>query len=87
VTTIKNLDIDGRIILKCILVKLTACLGWIYVAQDRDEWRALVITVMNLQVVPILGNAAVVEQLLNSKAGLGCIEIVGYVKHINIYSR
>jgi hypothetical protein len=25
-------------------------LGWIDVAQDRDKWRALVNTVMNLQV-------------------------------------
>jgi hypothetical protein len=23
---------------------------WIYLAQDRDQWQALVITVMNLQV-------------------------------------
>jgi hypothetical protein len=87
VTTRKNLDIDRRIILKCILlVKLNADLGWIYVAQDRDQWRALVNTVRNLQVVQILGSSAVVEQLLNSKAGLGCIELVGYANRINIYS-
>jgi hypothetical protein len=24
---------------------------WIYLAQDRDEWRALVATVMNLRVL------------------------------------
>ena len=27
-------------------------MDWIELAQDRDRWRALVSTVMNLQVVP-----------------------------------
>jgi hypothetical protein len=26
------------------------CMDWIYLAQDRDQWRALVNTVMNLWV-------------------------------------
>jgi len=26
------------------------CMDWIHLAQDRDKWRALVITVMNLRV-------------------------------------
>jgi hypothetical protein len=26
-------------------------MDWIYLAQDMDQWRALVITVMNLQVL------------------------------------
>jgi hypothetical protein len=26
------------------------CMDWIHVAQDRDQWRALVNTVMNLRV-------------------------------------
>jgi hypothetical protein len=29
---------------------LTEGVGWIHVAQDRDQWRALVSTVMNLRV-------------------------------------
>jgi hypothetical protein len=61
VINIKNLDINGRIILKFILVKLNVGLGWIYMVQDRDHWRALVNTVLNLQVVQILGSSAVVE--------------------------
>jgi hypothetical protein len=30
--------------------------GWIYVAQDRDQWRAVVNTVMNLRVAFKVGN-------------------------------
>jgi hypothetical protein len=26
------------------------CMEWIYLAQDREQWRALVNTVMNLRV-------------------------------------
>jgi hypothetical protein len=26
------------------------CMDWIYLAQDRDQWKALVNTVMNLRV-------------------------------------
>jgi hypothetical protein len=29
---------------------------WIYLAQDRDQWRALVYTVMKLQVLLKAGN-------------------------------
>jgi hypothetical protein len=47
----EDLDVGGWIILKWILDRI----GWdgmdsIDVAQDRDQWRALVNTVMNLQV-------------------------------------
>jgi hypothetical protein len=40
---VDNIKIDLRVI---------GCDGmdWIYLAQDRDQWRALVNTVMNLQV-------------------------------------
>jgi hypothetical protein len=27
-----------------------SCMDWIYLAQDRDQWKALVNTVMNLWV-------------------------------------
>jgi hypothetical protein len=42
--------VDGRIILKGILKKCDGGMGWIELAQDRDRWRVLVNTVMNLRV-------------------------------------
>jgi hypothetical protein len=41
---------DGRIILKYILEKWDGGMDWIDFAEDRDRWRAVVNTVMNLQV-------------------------------------
>jgi hypothetical protein len=35
---------------KWILEKLDGKIDWIDVAQDRDQWRTLVNTVMNIQV-------------------------------------
>jgi hypothetical protein len=31
-------------------------MGWVHMAQDRDQWQALVNTVMNLQVPQRVGN-------------------------------
>jgi hypothetical protein len=61
-----NLDIDRRMLFEWILEKdggnlwtgFTTLHGvttqktstWIYVSQDRDQWRAVVNTVMNLRV-------------------------------------
>jgi hypothetical protein len=44
--------VDGRIILTWIFERLDGGGGtdWIDQAQDRDRWRALVNTVMNLRV-------------------------------------
>jgi hypothetical protein len=42
-------DVDGRTILKWILEREDG-MDWIDLAQDRDQWRALVNTVMNLRV-------------------------------------
>jgi hypothetical protein len=42
--------VDGRIILKWIFEKLGGGVEWIDLAQDRDRWRALVYTVLNLRV-------------------------------------
>jgi hypothetical protein len=41
--------VDGRIILKWML-KWDGVMDWIDMAQDRDRWRALVNSVMNLRV-------------------------------------
>jgi hypothetical protein len=42
--------VDGRIILKWIFERLDGDIDWIDLAQDKDRWRALVYTVMNLRV-------------------------------------
>jgi hypothetical protein len=47
---LEDTGVDGRIIFKCIFVKLDGSVEWIYVVQDRDKRRALVNTVMNLGV-------------------------------------
>ena len=43
--------VDGRIILKWIFERLGGRkMDWIDLAQDRNRWRALVNTLMNLRV-------------------------------------
>ena len=43
--------VDGRIILRWIVSKWdVGGMDWVELAQDRDRWRALVSTVMNLGV-------------------------------------
>jgi hypothetical protein len=47
---LKDPGVDGRIILKWIFERLGGGVDWIDLAQDRDRWRTLVYTVMNLRV-------------------------------------
>jgi hypothetical protein len=47
---LKDPSVDGRIILKWIFERMGGGADWIDLAQDRDRWRALVYTMMNLRV-------------------------------------
>jgi hypothetical protein len=42
--------VDGRMGSKWTLERLVGCVEWIHLAQDRDHWRGVVNTVMNLLV-------------------------------------
>jgi hypothetical protein len=47
----EDLDVDGKITLEWISGKQggKVWVEWIHLAQDRDQWRAVVNTVMNLR--------------------------------------
>jgi hypothetical protein len=47
-----DLDVNGKRVLKLILKKYARGGGvvWIHLAQDKDQWRVLVNTAMNLRV-------------------------------------
>jgi hypothetical protein len=47
---LKDLGLDGRIILQLIFKKCYGSVDWFDVAQGRDKWRAVVFSVMNLKV-------------------------------------
>jgi hypothetical protein len=47
---LKDLDVDGMIILKWVFKKWIGGLEWIDPAQDEDKWRELAKVVMNLRV-------------------------------------
>jgi hypothetical protein len=56
-------------------------MDWIDLAQERDQWRALVNTVRNLRIHSfgfhkMLGNSLVVAELAASQEGLSSMELV-----------
>jgi hypothetical protein len=42
--------LDGRIILRWILMKWDGGMDWIDLAQDRDRWWTLITAIINLRV-------------------------------------
>ena len=47
---LEDLNVDGRIIVKCFFKQYNGSVEWIDLAEDRDRWRALVNAVMNIRV-------------------------------------
>jgi len=52
---LEDVGVDGRIILKWILMGWVS-MDWMDFAHDRDEWQAVMRTVMSFQVLYNLGN-------------------------------
>jgi hypothetical protein len=46
---------------------------WIDMAQDRNQWKALVNTVLNLRVRKMLGSSLVAAQLTAPREGLSSV--------------
>jgi hypothetical protein len=46
----EDLGVDGRMLLEWFLGRKSENMDWVHLAQDRDQWDALVNTVMNHRV-------------------------------------
>jgi hypothetical protein len=48
---LEDLGVDGKIIFEWTFRKTAwECVDWIHLAQDKDQWRAAVYTIMKLEV-------------------------------------
>jgi hypothetical protein len=61
-------------------------MDWIDLAQVRDQWKALVNTVMNFGLNKILWNSCLPERLTASHVGLSSVELVGWLVYIALAS-
>jgi hypothetical protein len=66
---LEDQDVGGWTILKWILERYDGMV-WTDLAQDRDQWRALVKTAMNFGFHKMLGSSRVAAQLAASQEGL-----------------
>jgi hypothetical protein len=55
-------------------------MDWIDLAEDRNQWRALVITAMNLREKKNLGSSRAAELLAVSQEELSSLELVAYYR-------
>jgi hypothetical protein len=58
---LKDVGDDGRIILEWVLKICWEIINWIHLAHDRDQWQAVVNTVMNLRFHKEWRNSCLVE--------------------------
>ena len=69
-----NQNIRDSIILKCTSQKWCEVVDWIHLAHDRDQWKALVNTVMYSHVHKMGGMSWLAEKLLAFQGWLTCKE-------------
>jgi hypothetical protein len=75
-TSQKNLGVDGRNVEMDLKELLWKGVDWIHLAQDRDQWRALVNTVMNLRYHKVQGILVRAQQLPSSQEGACSMKLV-----------
>jgi hypothetical protein len=54
------------------------CVDWIDLVQDKDQWRAVVDTIMNLRFHKMLGSSCVASQLASDSVQFGFLGFFYY---------